>query len=141
MDYGSCGSWLRRQPADRLTRISAQRGHAIPHCMSFTALPRLPGLPFDDLLLGNNVTGVREDSMSVHLGTSTLLSRRQIFNRRRFGSMPLGAIVLGLFVQLLGPSPTYAQANISVGSGPVLAVAAIQLAVAKDYFKEEGLNV
>ena len=61
-------------------------------------------------------------------------TRRQVLT-------PLIAASFTLVVQLVGPSPALAQTNIAVGSGPVLAVAAIQLAVAKDYFKEEGLNV
>lgn len=50
--------------------------------------------------------------------------------------MPLVAVL-----PMALPQAARADTDINVGSGPVMAVAAIQLAVAKGYFKEEGLNV
>jgi len=79
--------------------------------------------------------------MLVRLASDVFKKRRKTLCRQGWSLSSLVAAALGLMTATLGPSPTYAQANISVGSGPVLAVAAIQLAVAKDYFKEEGLNV
>lgn len=56
--------------------------------------------------------------------------------RSRFSSFALAALL-----PLLAAPLARADTDINVGSGPVMAVAAIQLALAKGYFKDEGLNV
>lgn len=83
--------------------------------------------------------------MSLHRFLSAV--RGRIGSPIRVGSRrsPLATVALSVLMaslaQLSGISKANADTNIAVGSGPVLAVAAIQLAVAKGYFKDEGLNV
>jgi hypothetical protein len=94
----------------------------------------LPALSFDGLLgQEKNCFGVRKAFMRCR-------SIFTLIHLRRPAVAALVAVSFGVLAQI-DPSPALAQTNIAVGSGPVLAVAAIQLAVAKDYFKEEGLNV
>jgi NitT/TauT family transport system substrate-binding protein len=63
-------------------------------------------------------------------------SNRGHFSRRAVTGSALAAGALFT----IAPRAFAQQANISVGTGPVLAVAALQLAMAKGYFTEEGLN-
>ncbi len=59
-------------------------------------------------------------------------------------SLRLHVLVRGLLAGLamaLSTSAVVAQVAVNVGSGPTLSVAGVQLALAKGYFKEEGLDV